>query len=387
MELIPHNLSIDFVGKRRFFIVASFVTIVGIFAAIALFGFNWGVDFAGGSEIEVRFAGEVSAQTLRETVEAAGFDDATVQEIGPAEDHSFLIRVGRTSLMTADQATRGEEALREKFGDSLRSFDFNPDYGDKVELRFQAGQIPPTEEIEAALSAAGIQSEKFEPVAGGGGFTIYTSSISDRIGAALADAQAKVGMPEADIQRVEFVGPQVGRELRNRGILALIYASLAILAYIAFRFDTRFAPGAVVAMLHDIVIVLAYYLVTRREFNLTSIAVLLTIIGYSVNDTIVIYDRIRENMGKLKGKSLEWMVNRALNETLGRTILTSFGTALSLVGLLVFGVGQIWDFAAAMLVGLISGTYSTIYIATTVTLWLEDLKNKRGGQASPAAAA
>jgi preprotein translocase subunit SecF len=182
------------------------------------------------------------------------------------------------------------------------------------------------------------------------------------------------GQPAADfaVQRVDYVGPQVGKQLRNKGVMALVYASLAILIYVAFRFDFKFGPGALLAMLHDLVMVSGYYLVTRAEFNLTSIAVLLTIIGYSINDTIVIYDRIREEMARFKGKPLREIINIAVNETLARTILTSGVTALSLIGLLIFGVGEIWDFAAAMLVGLVVGTYSTIYIASPLTIWLDE---------------
>jgi len=174
------------------------------------------------------------------------------------------------------------------------------------------------------------------------------------------------------VRRVDYVGPQVGNQLRNKGIAALLYAMLAILVYVAFRFDFKFGPGALVAMVHDVVMVSGYYLVTRREFNLTSIAVLLTITGYSINDTIVIYDRIREEMARYKGKPLPEIINIAVNDTLSRTILTSGVTALSLVGLLIFGVGEIWDFAMAMLVGIIVGTYSSVYIASPLTIWLDE---------------
>jgi preprotein translocase subunit SecF len=134
-------------------------------------------------------------------------------------------------------------------------------------------------------------------------------------------------------------------------------------------------------MLHDVVMVAGFYLVTRAEFSLTAIAALLTIVGYSVNDTIVIYDRIREDMGKYRGKPLPEVINIAVNDTLARTLLTSFVTALSLVGLLIFGVGEIWDFAMAMLVGIIVGTYSSVYIASPLTIWLDERAAAREGRA------
>ena len=140
-------------------------------------------------------------------------------------------------------------------------------------------------------------------------------------------------------------------------------------------------------MFHDIIVVFGYYLVSRREFNLTSVAVLLTIVGYSVNDTIVVYDRIRENLGRHKGIPLPQLINISLNETLSRTLLTSFVTALSLIGLLLFGVGQIWDFSAAMMLGIVTGTYSSIYIASPMTIWLEQVTGKHQHQTVPVAKA
>ena len=157
----------------------------------------------------------------------------------------------------------------------------------------------------------------------------------------------------------------------------MVYAIGMILVYVGFRFDFRFSPGVVIALVHDAIITLGFFVVSRHEFNLTSVTVILTVVGYSVNDTIVIYDRIRENAKKHKGRSLRDIVNLSINEMLGRTILTSGATALSLVGLLLYGVGTIWDFAAAMLVGIISGTYSTWYIASPMTIWLEEHAEQR----------
>ena len=376
MELIPHNTKFNFLKYKNLFITGSIIINVVVLVVAAFIGLNWGVDFKGGAEIEVKFAQKVDDVAVRKAVESAGFDEATVQQVGPASENSFLIRVGRISLLTKEQAKKAEEALKAKFGADLASFDFNEEFGDKIELRFT--KDTPAETVRAALEATGIRvqpgAEGMRPVPGG--YTVITSGISDKIKTALNDAAAKKMLPSAELRRVDFVGPQVGQQLRRKGVLAVLYAALAILAYIALRFDTRFAPGAVIAMFHDIIVVLGYFVVSRREFNLTSVAVLLTIVGYSVNDTIVIYDRIRENLVKARGMPLVALINQSLNETLGRTILTSFATALSLVGLLLFGVGQIWDFAAAMLLGIVTGTYSSIYIASPVTIWLEELAGK-----------
>jgi preprotein translocase subunit SecF len=403
MELIPHNLKIDFIGYKNYFIAGSVIINIVILIAAGIFGMNWGVDFKGGAEMEVKFASTVKDVAVREAVESAGFNEATVQVFGSPSDNTFLIRVGRISLMSKEGAAKAEQAVRAKFAAELVSFDFNEEIGDKVELRFKNMPAPDkskqiSDDARAAIESTGIRVKPGEEgmrwVAGG--FTVITSGISDKVNAALFDAHAKNLVPEGGVivqgkapeylQKVDFVGPQVGKQLRTKGILAVVYAAIAILLYVALRFDTRFAPGAVLSMFHDIVVVLGYFVVTRREFNLTSVAVLLTIVGYSVNDTIVVYDRIRENMGKVKGMALPQLINISLNEVLARTVLTSFATALSLMGLMLFGVGQIWDFAAAMMLGIVTGTYSSIYIASTMTIWLEEISGK-AGPAAPAAPA
>jgi preprotein translocase subunit SecF len=168
----------------------------------------------------------------------------------------------------------------------------------------------------------------------------------------------------------------VGRELRNQGFKAIVYAMALIVVYVGLRFDFRFSPGVIIALLHDAVVTLGYFAFSGREFNLTSIAVILTVVGYSVNDTVVVYDRIRESQQKYKGRTLAEIVNLSINEVLGRTFLTSFATALSLVGLLVYGVGTIFDFSMAMFIGIVSGTYSTWFIAAPMTIWLEQRSHK-----------
>lgn len=381
MELIPPNTNFDFLGKRKIFITASAILCGLILGGAAIFGLNWGVDFAGGSELEIKFAGPAAAGDVRRALEGAGFEDASVQVFGPPEDNAYLVRIGRISLLTPEEAKKAEDVLRQKFGEDLRTFIFNPELGDKFDLTFS--RDVPVAEIQQTLEGAGLKLardgvRREGRVGGVLSYTVVTSGIADKVQSALAAASE---LPEAELRRVEFVGPQVGRELRNRGILSIFYASIAILIYIAFRFDSRFAPGAIVAMLHDVVVVLGYFVVTRREFNLTSVAVLLTIVGYSVNDTIVIYDRIREMGARVKGKTLPALINQSINETLSRTLVTAFTTMLALVGLLIFGVGQLFDFAAAMLVGMVSGVYSTLYIASPVTIWLEGITSKRAAAA------
>jgi preprotein translocase subunit SecF len=181
-----------------------------------------------------------------------------------------------------------------------------------------------------------------------------------------------------DIRRVEMVGPQVGKDLRQKGILSLVYAMIGILIYISWRFELRFAIGAIIALMHDVLITLGVFSLTGREIDLPIIAAFLAIIGYSLNDTIIVYDRIRENYGKHKKKGFNEVVNRSINETLSRTILTSGTTLMVVLALFVFGGGVIHNFAFALLVGILVGTYSSIFVASPVlTLW-DDYRS--GGQ-------
>ncbi|HAN68996.1 MAG TPA: protein translocase subunit SecF, partial [Halieaceae bacterium] len=173
-----------------------------------------------------------------------------------------------------------------------------------------------------------------------------------------------------ELRRTEFVGPQVGDELREQGGLAMLLALGLITLYIAFRFQLKFAVSAVIALVHDIVITLGFFSLTGLEFDLTVLAAILAVIGYSLNDTIVVYDRIRENFRKVRGLSPREIVNRSITETLGRTLVTSLTTVLVLVSLAIFGGDMIFGFALALLVGVTVGTYSSIYMASNILLML-----------------
>ncbi|HYD40512.1 MAG TPA: protein translocase subunit SecF [Anaeromyxobacter sp.] len=384
-DIVPHGTKIDFVGKRRIAVALSLLAnlAVIVWALPWVHGLNYGVDFAGGTEMEVKFGTSVDPGRIRGAIEELNVD-ASVQAYGPASENSYLIRVERFSLLTQEKADAAAAAVKQKFPDVRHSF--NPELGDQVDFEFkQVQDVEATKAaIREALAGTDVRVREVREAgqglqAGSTAFTVITEGIQDQVRGAL---ETKLQANKPEVRRVEYVGPAVGRELRTQGFKAILFAMALIVAYIGLRFDFRFSPGVIIAMLHDAVITLGYYAFTGREFNLTSIAVILTIVGYSVNDTVVIYDRIRENQAKLKGRSLSEIVNVSINETLGRTFLTSFATALSLVGLLVLGVGTIWDFAMAMMVGLVSGTYSTWFIAAPMTIWFEDRLARKKARAA-----
>ncbi len=367
MEIIKGKTNIDFIGKRRIAIWISSVINIAIIIGIATVGFNFGVDFAGGTLVELKSATTTSAEAIREAATKGGLKDPQVQSIGSAAENSFVLRLGGTTQLTPESEQAAEAAIR-SLGE-VTSFIKDLDNG-LINFRTKTKLEP--EVIKAAVEKAGTgvnDVKAMGEISGQFDYQVKSAGMSDKVKQVLAST-----MPESkfEVRRVDYVGPQIGKQLRNKGVLALLYAMLAILIYVAFRFDLKFGPGALVAMVHDVIMVAGYFLISRREFNLTSIAVLLTILGYSINDTIVIYDRIREEMVKFKGKPIAEIINIAVNDTLSRTILTSGVTALSLVGLLVFGVGEIFDFAAAMLVGIVVGTYSSVYIASPLVIWLDE---------------
>jgi preprotein translocase subunit SecF len=403
-DIVPHGTKFDFVGKRHIAVALSLVAnlAVVIWALPFVHGLNYGVDFAGGTEMEVKFASRVDPGQIRSAVEAAGFKGASVQTYGPEADNSFLVRVERISLMSPLDVKRVFDAVRANPKLPLAGEpEFNAEFGDKIDFQFKedptldqakkdaaAGQIE--RDLRATVESAGVKVAEVRKLTGLAvgttSYSVITQGIRDRVVEGFKTAFAD---RQPEVRRVEYVGPAVGRELRNQGFKAIIAAMFLIVLYVGFRFDFRFSPGVIIALIHDAVITLGYFAFSGREFNLTSIAVVLTVVGYSVNDTVVVYDRIRENVERYKGKRLYDLVNQSINDVLGRTFLTSFATALSLVGLLVLGVGTIFDFAFAMLIGIISGTYSTWFIAAPMTIWLEERAAKaaaRPGRAAPAEA-
>jgi preprotein translocase subunit SecF len=226
-------------------------------------------------------------------------------------------------------------------------------------------------QIEQTLKTAGVnalQIQKFGP--DNRSFEVTLLSLDKEMKAAL-DKQLGAGAVQA-IPSVESVGAKAGKELRDDGIKSLVYAMLLIMLYIAIRFDFRYGPGTVGSLLHDAIIVVGAFAVTYKEFSLTTVAAVLTVIGYSMNDTVVVFDRIRENVARLRDRKFDRIVNQSVNETLSRTILTSATVFFVTLAMNVFGTGVIRDFAFAMNVGVITGTYSSIFIAAPVLIWLND---------------
>ena len=277
-------------GKRK--VAAAFSAVLIGVSLVSLFTqkLNFGIDFTGGTLVEVGYRETVELDQVREVLAATEFSDAVVQYFGSARD--ILIRVAQAQ--------------------GKNSADISNDI---IEVLEQSGHA-------------------------------------------------------VEIRRVEFVGPQVGEDLQEDGGLALIYALIMIFIYIAFRFQRRFSVGAIAALVHDVTITIGFFSVMQMDFDLTVLAALLAVIGYSLNDTIVVFDRIRENFRRIRKGSPVEIVNASLNQTLSRTLMTSLTTLMVLTALFLFGGEIIRPFSAALMVGVIIGTYSSIYVASPVTLAL-----------------
>ena len=370
MEFFKPGRTFDFMKRRTMFFALSTLLIVGSIILMFVPGPNYGTDFRGGTEVEVAFSQNVEAGKVRAAVENNGFlTPDVVQVVDEKNPNHFLIRVQDVSAISEGQKGLIDAAMcKIKEGvpdDAVRcppevratEIMISPG-GDKISTRYDV-------EPDLAKIAAQVQTVK--------GLTLRVSPTNP-------------SLQNPRDHRVEIQLQSKGKQLRDSARNAVAISIVFIMLYLAFRFDLRFAPGVVVACLHDATIVIGVFIILHKEVTLSTVAAILTIVGYSMNDTVVVYDRIRENLTKYRGKSFSQIINLSVSETLSRTLLTSGATALSMLGLLVFTTGVIKDFAIAMLIGIVVGTYSSIYVAAPLTEWIDARMAKRAGTRSMAAA-
>ncbi len=296
MEILKKQTHIDFMGQRKLAIVFSGLLLLVSLVSVGVRGLNYGIDFTGGTLIEVGYPESADLVQVRSDLAVAGFPEAVVQYFGTT--HDVLVRLApRDDLSKAELSSDVLLVLKQNGGDDMQ------------------------------------------------------------------------------LRRVEFVGPQVGEELTEQGGLAMLIALGAILVYVTLRFQWKFSLGAVAALFHDVIITIGFFSVLGLEFNLTVLAAVLAVIGYSLNDTIVVFDRVRENFRTIRKGTPIQIFNASLNQTLSRTLITSLTTLLVLVTLFFLGGELIHEFATALIVGVIIGTYSSIYVASTSALALGVIKS------------
>jgi preprotein translocase subunit SecF len=334
---------------------------------------------------------------------AAGVNAEQVQHYGPEEKNEYLIQTTKVSVVgpKLKEDAEGNDISAEEVANSikaatpLKSWEWAKENPNRLELTFQKDADVDEQAVLSAVESVGLKAPELNdaPSTEFPKFVVRFQGLQESIEQGLAAAVPDAYNTEkegsvAGIKRMETVGPRAGEQLRNRGILSLVIALFFILVYVAFRFDLRYAPGAVAALTHDIIIAVGFFTFTGLEITLPIIAALLTIVGYSLNDTIVVFDRIRENLEGAGGKAMKEISNRSLNETLSRTLITSLTTLLAVVAIAVLATGLIQNFAIALIVGVIVGTYSSVYIATPVMLRmdevLEEWRDSREKQAEQA---
>lgn len=291
MQLFKTQTNINFIGLRKLALIFSVGLIIASVYSLSTQGLNYGIDFSGGTKIELAYEADVSVLDMRQTLASNGYPEAVVQHFGSNKD--VLVRIP----LSADNSDA------------------------KV-----------SDDVVGVLAASPVGS--------------------------------------AEVRSVEFVGPTFGKELFEKGILALIYALIGVMIYVAFRFEWKFSLGSVMALAHDVIITVGLFSIIQLEFTLPVLAALLAVIGYSLNDTIVVFDRIRENFRKLRETDTEETMNVSINQTLPRTILTSLTTLLVLIALYFYGGDALNGFAATLIIGVLIGTYSSIFVASPAVLAL-----------------
>jgi preprotein translocase subunit SecF len=364
MELIKPGTYIDFMKYR-----GPVITVLGLMATLSLVslfypGPNYGIDFAGGTEVQLAFDGDTTSAEVRSALVDAGYSRPDVISV-EGKPNEYIIRVREVSSLPESQVDEIRASVEAALGeDALQEMKVSPG-GDKITLRV-SGDVH-EQQLQEALTDGGAHVRSINSLAGSRDprYEAHLVGVADELTDQL---QAHFGeRAPARALRVEWVGPKAGEQLRDAAIQSLLYAIAFIMLYVAFRFDLRFAPGGVIAMLHDALITLGIYVLVQKEVNLTTVAALLTIMGYSINDTIVVFDRIRENMVRVRDKSLRELINVSTSQMLSRTIVTSLTTLLSVSAFFFLGTGVIRDIAFALGVGILVGTLSSIFIAAPIT--------------------
>lgn len=317
LKWVPENTHINFVGMRFVAFALSAILLIGSLGVISTKGLNFGIDFTGGTLIEVRVPDEApNLGDLRQELNGLGLGAISIQEFGAPDD--LLIR------------------LPEQEGDS----EVQQEAINKVRTML--------DEYYSQQQEEDIQEQKEESE------TAAVDVVSSAV----------------DYRRIEFVGPQVGEELKQKGMYAVLFSILGMLVYIWFRFEWQFSIAAIIALIHDSLATVGLFALTQMEFNLSTVAAILMIAGYSINDTVVVFDRIRENLRKFKKMPMAEVLNNSVNQTLSRTLMTSFTTLLALAALWTFGGEVIRGFVDALIFGIVVGTYSSIFVASPILTFL-----------------
>jgi preprotein translocase subunit SecF len=388
------NTNIDFLGKKWYFLAFSLVfSVAGLMSIFFWHGIPFGVDFKGGTLVYVKFATTPDLNHIRTAMDRAGLKDPKIQAYGPAANNEVLVALeqretseaaldqGKNTIIKALESSEPQQAGKQDLNNtgpsSLQQFLLSKD-----PLHFGGIDAP------AKYLVVAQQIDDFRNKQRGG----VLKSVDELKGVVPAEVvevlQQEFFTSDFAVRNVEIVGPQVGGQLRKQALWATLYSLGGMLVYLWFRFELIYGVGAVVACLHDTIITVGFFSLLNKDITLTVIAAILTLIGYSMNDTIVVYDRIRENIKLMRREELAEVVNKSINQTLSRTILTSGLTFLTVLSLYVFGGEVLRGFSLALVIGILIGTYSSIAVAAPMLVAYQEWRGTKTGRATlPAASA
>jgi preprotein translocase subunit SecF len=396
------EVKIDWLGKKWYFLGFSLIfSVAGVLSLLFWHHLPLDVDFRGGTVVRVKFAGQPDINRIRHAADAAGLHDATIVTYGPAANHEEMITLA-TSQTKESALDQGRAAIVSTLTDNYSAAGAANRSTGKIDLdnisstglASWLGQQDPehlnqgggpsdaasqhyTQQAEAILAYRNAHS----------GIIDSTGSLSGVVTPAVQSAlQQGAYLSGFAVRNVEVVGPQVGSELRRQALMATLLSLAGMLIYLWFRFELIYGVAAVVAVFHDTLITVGAFSLFNKEISLTVIAAILTLIGYSMNDTIVVFDRIRENLRMSRREPLSVVVNRSINQTLSRTVLTSGLTFLTVLSLYVFGGEVLRGFSFALVIGILIGTYSSIAVAAPMLVAYQDWRSKRGRRATLPAA-
>ena len=394
------NVNVDWIGKKEIFIGASFLLfLASIVSLIIKHGPRYGIDFSGGTLVYVKFKNPPQLDVIRGALKQRGLGESTIQRYGPESEHEVIISLDQKMTVSSGELDQGQSKIGETLNLSFRPAEAQAGKTDLNNLG--------TARLEAALSGIpGLQGALLKSGQGqvasigdlSRGIIAYRNShgglvrnlddlraVSGLTPEALSLMRERFYLGEYAIIKTEIVGPKVGKALQQQAISATLYALGGMLVYIAWRFKGAiYGTAAVIAVFHDVIITVGFFSFFDKEISLTVIAALLTLVGYSMNDTIVVFDRIRENLKILRREPLTSVINKSINQTLSRTILTSGLTFMTVVSLYIFGGEVINGFAFAMVIGILIGTYSSIAIASPLLVIWYDYQAKKKGFAKAA---
>jgi preprotein translocase subunit SecF len=382
------NANIDFLGKKWYFLAFSLVfSVAGVFSMLFWHGIPYGVDFRGGTLVYVKFSHPPDDNALRTAMDRAGLRNAKIQRYGPPSNNEELIDLdvqetneqaldrGKTQIINTleTNAPAGKQDLNNSSSLTIKNYLMDKD---PLHLGSDADQKY-TQQAQAIVDTR----DKVQ----GGVLSSFDQLKGPVDGAAVASLPDGFFLSDFGVRNVEIVGPQVGAQLRKQALLATAYSLAGMLVYLGFRFEWIYGVAAVVTVFHDTLITVGFFSLTKTDISLTVIAAILTLIGYSNNDTIVVFDRIRENIKLMRREKLSEIVNRSINQTLSRTILTAGLTFLTVLALFLFGGEVLHGFSLALVIGILIGTYSSIAIAAPILVAYQDWRIEKGKRLGGAA--